>query len=714
MAQLIKGFNDLATTNPELAAEWNYEKNGDLTPSDVTAGSNKMVWWKKPYDVPMDYPVESLRGKHFDFEWESKINNRKQGYACPYLAGQAVWKGFNDLVTTNPELAVEWNYEKNKGLTNKFGEDISTPDKVMPGSIQKVWWKKSYDVPMDYPVEFLRGKHFDFEWKSEIAKRNKGIGCPYLSKCKPSIWIGFNDLATVNPELAAEWNYEKNGDLTPFDVTANSNQKVWWKLPYDVPMDYPVESLRGKHFDFEWESEIGSRNGGYGCPYLVGKFVWRGFNDLATVNPELAAEWNYEKNGDLTPFDVTVGTNQKVWWKKSYDVPDDYPIKHLRGKHFDFEWESSISSRNVGIDCPYLSGKAVWKGFNDLVTTNPELVAEWNYEKNKGLTNKVGEDISTPDKVNAGSNQSVWWKKSYDVPMDYPVEHLRGKHFDFEWQTAISHRADGQGCPYLSSQALWEGFNDLATTNPELAAEWNYEKNGDLTPSDVMAGSNQKVWWKLPYDVPMDYPVESLRGKHFDFEWECSIAHRTHGMGCPYILPACSKQESYMYMMLFNNNISFNRETKYKTLGKNGRFDIYLPEHNMVIECDGHQHFKPVEHFNTRRSFDDWIKSDNECNDFCKKKGITLLRLPYVIPFNKQWDMVQSVMNGEPIPESIIKFYSRYDFSNYSKIASDMNKGLVSTKISKVKAVPMKSNDVIPDTIEEAYDEPSGNGREFE
>ena len=160
--------------------------------------------------------------------------------------------------------------------------------------------------------------------------------------------------------------------------------------------------------------------------------------------------------------------------------------------------------------------------------------------------------------------------------------------------------------------------------------------------------------------------------------------------------------------------LHFVRELSYKKSENSGRFDIYLPENNMVIECDGKQHFESVDYFHDRRSFDTCIKADNGCNMFCKKKGIMLLRLPAVIPFNKQWDMVQSVMNGGPIPKSIIDFYSRYDFSNYSKIASAMNKGLVPTKTSKVKAVPMKSNDVIPDTIEEAYDALSGDGREFE
>ena len=35
----------------------------------------------------------------------------------------------------------------------------------------------------------------------------------------------------------------------------------------------------------------------------------------------------------------------------------------------------------------------------------------------------------------------------------------------------------------------------LSVANPALAAEWHPTKNGELTPSDVAAGCNEKAWW---------------------------------------------------------------------------------------------------------------------------------------------------------------------------------------------------------------------------
>ena len=67
--------------------------------------------------------------------------------------------------------------------------------------------------------------------------------------------------------------------------------------------------------------------------------------------------------------------------------------------------------------------------------------------------------------------------------------------------------------------------NNLAHQNPKLAKEWHSTKNGKLTPSDFVSGSNKKVWWKCP--------------KGDDHEWKTSIVSRTQGGGCP----ICSNQK---------------------------------------------------------------------------------------------------------------------------------------------------------------------------
>ena len=120
--------------------------------------------------------------------------------------------------------------------------------------------------------------------------------------------------------MAEEWNYEKNGTLKPEYFSVNSHKKVWWKC-------------KNGH---EWQAPIGNRNIGRGCPYCVGQKIVKGENDLQTVNPILAKDWNYEKNNGLTPMDVTPNSHKKVWWKCS------------KGH----EWQAVVASRNRGSGCP--------------------------------------------------------------------------------------------------------------------------------------------------------------------------------------------------------------------------------------------------------------------------------------------------------------------------------------------------------------------------
>ena len=459
----------LDTEYPEIAMEWHPTKNGSLTPNHVTCFSNKRVWWLKHY-------VDPETGRSFDFEWQTSISNRTQrGSGCPFLTGYAVWTGFNDLQTKNPAVAAQWHPKKNGNLT---------PDKVLFRSLKKAWWLLPYDDPVS-------GKHFEFEWCASIASRAVGgAGCPYLTG--KAVWMGYNDLSTTHPDIASQWHPTKNNSLTPVQVSYGSTKAVWWRFPFDDP-------VTGKHFDFVWKTKICNRTiNGEGCPYVSGKAVWNGYNDLQTRYPELAAQWDQEKNGALKPFEVSWASKRMVWWKLPFDDPKT-------GKHFDFSWQASIASRTSGkSDCPYLIGRAVWAGYNDLNTRCPELARQWHPEKNGELT---------PNQVTSSSNKVVWWLLPYDDP-------ISGKRFYFEWRASINARANhNTGCPYLNGTAVYPGYNDLQTQFPDIAAELDREKNGNLSANVITAYSNRKLWWRC-----------SRCGK----SWRAAVSTRTRtGARCP-------------------------------------------------------------------------------------------------------------------------------------------------------------------------------------
>lgn len=332
------------------------------------------------------------------------------------------------------ELIAEWHPTKNGDLR---------PTDVTCGSNRKVWWKCST---------------CGYEWQAIISHRSRGSGCPFCSGRRRT--KGPRDLASVVPQLAAEWHPTQNGDLTPRDVTYGIKKKVWWRCE------------KGH----EWQAAINDRSNGKGCPYCSGKRTLKGETDLATVNPQLAAEWHPTKNGNLLPSDVTSQSSKKVWWLGECG----------------HEWQAEVHHRSQGKGCPYCSGKYVLKGETDLATVNPKLAAEWHPTKNGDLL---------PSDVTRMSSNKVWWQCS------------KGH----EWQATIRNRSNGRGCPYCAGKKAIKGENDLTTVNPKLAAEWHPIKNGDLQPSDVMRGSVKKVWWKCE------------KGH----EWQATINSRSAGSGCP-------------------------------------------------------------------------------------------------------------------------------------------------------------------------------------
>lgn len=242
---------------PELAAEWHPDKNKDLTPFDFHCGSKDKVWWL---------------GK-CGHEWFAEIRGRTYGKGCPICSHKKIIPGINDLATTHPELVKEWHPTLNKKLQ---------PSSFVSGSCVKVWWRCEHG----------------HEWLASINSRCHGNGCPICSG--RTVIKGFNDLASMFPAVASQWNYEKNGPLTPDQVTPFCNKKAWWTCD----------------LGHEYTAVISSRTErGSGCPYCKNKKILLGFNDLASVRPELVPEWYDKLNGNLTPECVTSGSSKRVWWK---------------------------------------------------------------------------------------------------------------------------------------------------------------------------------------------------------------------------------------------------------------------------------------------------------------------------------------------------------------------------------------------------------------
>ena len=251
-------------------------------------------------------------------------------------------------------------------------------------------------------------------------------------------------------------------------------------------------------------------------------------NSLYKMRPHLVSEWS-DKNLPLTPDDISYGSNKVVWW---------------RGK-CGHEWQTSVKARSHGENCPICSGSRVIEGINDLATKYPTLAKEWS-ERNLPLT---------PDMVNEKSTKIVWWKC---------------RTCGYEWKSVVRARAKGSLCPVCADRAVLAGYNDLATTDPELLDEWDYEKNTGTLPTAVSRNSMKIVWWKCSSS-------HSWRAKITDRTIDqkgCYLCEREFQSAFPQLL-------IMLYAVRNGLKVTTNND---KLIGIN--LDTYIPELRLAIEVE--------------------------------------------------------------------------------------------------------------------------------
>jgi hypothetical protein len=406
------------------------------------------------------------------------------------------------LVTTHPDIASEWHYEKNVGLD---------PSEIGPASNKKVWW--------------LCNEGHEFERVISVRTMQGINDCPFCTSRK--VLAGLNDLATTHPELARQWHPQRNENLRPTQVThKNATVNIWWLCEEG----------------HEWEAVARNRSvGETGCPYCANRKIISGENDFESLRPELLTEWNQERNLDILPSELSIGSGKKVWWVCN--------LGH--------EWQAPVGTRvqrNSG--CPYCAGVLLLEGFNDLATRNPDLAKEWDPTKNYPLE---------PKNVSGGNQNKAWWI-------------CESKH---EWEAAISSRNSGIGCPTCAGKKVLAGFNDFQTHYPQLAEEWDFDKNQN-SPDEVTSSSGKLVWW-----------ICRLEGH----SWRTSPSHRGKGgRGCP----SCSKggyDPNKPGVLYFLHNAGFRAKkigiTNQKT--KTSRLELFQSAGWLVLKTwereDGYQIF---------------------------------------------------------------------------------------------------------------------------
>lgn len=488
--------NSLEAKYPEIAIEWNYEKNTGIkddfgrdisSPSRIPSASNKKVWWL---------------GK-CGHEWQAVVNSRtKQNSGCPYCANQKVLKGFNDLSTKYPNLVKEWDYNKNINLK---------PDDVISGSSKKVWWICSLGHSYEMSVGNRTGK--------------QKCGCPYCSNPPKRVLKGFNDLATKHPELAAEWDYENNGQIRPDNVLCGSSKKIWWI------------GKCGHNF----EQSIVNRVNGGNCPFCSHQKLLVGYNDFATEHPELLSEWDYKKNG-IKPNELMSQSDKKVWWicpfghsyqswmtsrcgtnhsgcpicdKENHTSFPEQAVFYYIKKYYPDAINSDRTAIGIELDIfiPSLKIAIEYDGKNWHKNNKYELKKNSVCKENNILLMRIREDgLQLYEDCYCIVRKDVRSNKSLS-------ETIKTILLDIDNISDVDVDVDRDSALIYGSYIVTRKEQSLLNTHPDIAAEWHPSKNGYLKSDMVAPMTNKKVWWL---------------GK-CGHEWQMQVSQRVgQNCGCPF------------------------------------------------------------------------------------------------------------------------------------------------------------------------------------
>ena len=408
----------------------------------------------------------------------------------------------------------------------------------------------------------------------------------------------------TNPELIKEWHPTKN-TLQPSQVSRGSAKKIWW--------------LCSKHENgccnlcntiHEWESTVNHRTSlqrKRNCPYCVNQKLCA-CQSLEFQFPDIAKEWHPTKNGDLLPSQVSKGSHKKVWWqclnKNNSSCDTTCKITH--------EWESTIKHRTIGRNCPYCANYKMC-GCQSLEYQFPNIAKEWHSTKN---------DLQ-PNEISKSSGKTFWWLCS-----KYKNGCCNTCNTIHEWKAVVKSRTRGStNCPYCANKKLCP-CQSLESQFPDIAKEWHPTKNGKLLPSQVLKGSDLKIWW-----------VCSKTHK-----WQTSVSERTRikGSNCP--ICKVNKAERQLHYICKNDDriqnhckLRINCIDSYN-LDKfpNGRLlepdqQIVLTNGSIaIIELDEPQHFGSVNWFGSKPSdFRDQLCRDFSKNQYAINNGWHILRISY-------------------------------------------------------------------------------------
>ena len=458
--------------------------------------------------------------------------------------------------------------------------------------------------------------------------------------------------------LEKYWDYEKNINLNPFEISKGSSKtRIWMKC-------------QEKDYHGSYETMISCFYRGDRCPYCGGSSKIHPKDSFGQMLVDeygsLEVIWDFKKNGDLDPFELSKNSHKKVWMKclekdyhgsykiscalfvrgsrcgycagKIIHTKDSFAQYHIDNTDKDFlekywsnknavnpfniapnsnkvkvwikcqekdyheDYEIKCNSFTQGNRCLCCAGKKVHK--NDSFAQYHINNTDVNFlEKYWDENNKID-----PWEILPYSDKKIWVKC---INKDYHNSYL----------TTCSDFSTGSRCPYCASQKIHpkDSFAQyhIDNTDKNFIEKYWSDKN-TLNPWELSVSSGKKIWIKCQNDK-----------EHEDYEIACNKFKI--GRRCP----KCneSKGERKIREILNTYDIDFIPQKEFSDLvgtseWKPLSYDFYLPKYNLLIEYQGEYHDGTAKN-QTEEQFIKQQEHDKRKRNYAELHNIKLLEIWY-------------------------------------------------------------------------------------
>lgn len=173
--------------------------------------------------------------------------------------------------------------------------------------------------------------------------------------------------------------------------------------------------------------------------------------------------------------------------------------------------------------------------------------------------------------------------------------------------------------------------------------------------------ANEKDWTGVVSDYGVKFIKQTHKNEQGQWLWECEcgecgkifetlpakiLSGHTTSCGCR----RRSSHEAFIKKLLDDVGVDYIQEYRFSDCKDKYTlpfdFAIMDGDHpSVLIEYDGQQHYKPIEFFGGEEQFNLRQSHDQIKNEYCKKHGILLLRIPYFLSTTEIKQKLSNVIN---------------------------------------------------------------------